>query len=219
MNLTQGQGRILFAIIVVAFAGLGAFLLLPHLLPHPARSHAGGPSTGRVSTSPVVPPTASPTPSIAGPVPDAVSPSATPRVDIYRLLPFTQSGLDQAVAVTQQFAADYGTYSYRMDAARYVATMRGLVTAELAATLARGYATPGVAQMRTRQKKVSSGSATVTGLRAFGPSSLTFVVTTVARITTVQGRSQLTGDYAVTVTLVGGRWQVNDIELAAAGNS
>jgi hypothetical protein len=97
--------------------------------------------------------------------------------------------------------------------------MRGLVTSELAGTLARGYATPGVAQTRTQQKQVSTGSAVVTGLRAFGPSSMTFLVTVQQKITEAQGKSQLTSHYAVTVTRSGVRWQVNDVQLATAGNT
>jgi hypothetical protein len=97
--------------------------------------------------------------------------------------------------------------------------MRGLVTPELAATLARSYATPGVAQARTQQRQVSSGQGTVTALRAFGPTSLTFVVTLVQRITQRQGRSQQAGRYAITVSSGGGGWQVSDIQLASAGNT
>jgi hypothetical protein len=140
-------------------------------------------------------------------------------VDIYRLLPFSQSGLAQAVGVAQRFGTDYGTYSYRQGAGSYVAAMRGLVTPQLAATLARSYATPGVAQARAQQKQVSAGQGTVTALRAFGASSLTFLVTVVQKITESQGRSQQTSQYAVTVTGGTGNWQVSDIQLASAGNS
>lgn len=123
------------------------------------------------------------------------------------------------MAVTEKFASQYGTYSYRESAASYVAAMRGLVTPELAATLARSYATPGVAQLRTQQQQVSSARGTVTSLRAFGPTSLTFVVRLVQQITERQGRSQQTGQYAITVTASGSQWQVSDIQLASAGNS
>jgi hypothetical protein len=140
-------------------------------------------------------------------------------VDIYRLLPFGQSGLDQAVALTQRFGKAYDTYSYRQNANAYVASLRGMVTSDLATTLARGYSTPGVAQARIRQKQVSAGAAQVTALRAFGPSSLTFLVTVVQKITQAQGRNQLTSRYAVTVTRAGSGWQVSDIQLASAGNA
>lgn len=219
MSLTPGQGRVAFVLIVLAFAGLGTFLLLPHIAGDRASRPPARPATGAsASSAPVANPAVSaPRPSAAGQV--RPSAQATPQVDIYRLLPFSQGGLDRAVVVAQRFAADYGTYSYRQDAAEYVATMRGLVTASLAATLARGYATPGVARMRSQQKQASTGSATVTGLRAFGPTSLTFVVKVVQRIAAVQGTSELTGDFAVTLTSAGGNWRVNDIEIASAGNS
>jgi hypothetical protein len=97
--------------------------------------------------------------------------------------------------------------------------MRGLVTSELSTTLARAYATPGVAQQRTQQKQVSTGSAVINSLRAFGSSSLTFVVTVKQAMSAKQGNSQTTGQYAVTVGNSGTNWQVNDIELASAGNS
>ena len=46
--------------------------------------------------------------------------------------------------------------------------MRNLVTSQLGATLARGYATPGVARPRTQQQQVSTGPAVINSLRAFG---------------------------------------------------
>jgi hypothetical protein len=213
MELTPGQRKAAFAVIVLALIALGAFLIVSRLRGSPAAPSAAGAASS--------PPAAGST-SPASPVPSATPAAATPaatRVDIYRLLPFSKAALDQAVSVTQKFAAQYGTYSYRQTAAAYAAAMRGLATPELAATLARSYATPGVAQARTQQRQVSSGQGTVTALRAFGPTSLTFVVTLVQRITQRQGRSQQTGRYAITVTSGGGGWQVDDIQLATAGNS
>jgi hypothetical protein len=59
----------------------------------------------------------------------------------------------------------------------------------------------------------------INSLRAFGPSSITFVVTISQEITATNGRNQVTAQYAVTVTSAGTGWQVNDIEQASAGNS
>ena len=73
--------------------------------------------------------------------------------------------------------------------------------------------------MRTRKKQVSAGSATIDSLRAFGSSSLTFVVTISQEITDTSGRSPVTAQYAVTAASDGTGWQVSDIELASAGNS
>lgn len=211
MELSPGQRKAAFAVIVLALAALGAFLVISRV----TRASAPPPAPGAASSAPGSPLPASPA---AAATPAAPPPSAS-GVDIYRLLPFSQSGLAQAVGVAQRFGADYGTYSYRQAAGSYVAAMRGLVTPELAATLARSYATPGVAQARLQQKQVSSGRGTVTALRAFGPSSLTFLVTVVQKITENQGSSQQTSQYAVTVTGGTGSWQVSDIQLASAGNT
>jgi hypothetical protein len=95
--------------------------------------------------------------------------------------------------------------------------MRGLITSQLAQVIGRAYATSGVARARTQQKQVSAGSAVINSLRAFGPSSLTFVVTIRQKITGRKPGRQST-QYAVTVTGGSGGWQVNDIELASSGN-
>ena len=119
----------------------------------------------------------------------------------------------------RQFAADYATYSYTENAASYIRRMRGLITPQLAVTLARAYATPGVAQLRTQQKQVYSGTGQITSLRGFGSGSMTFVVAVVQRMRDSRGTSQNTNTYAITVTGAGTSWQVNDIELASAGNT
>jgi hypothetical protein len=208
MELTQGQRRLAFVLTVLVLAGLGAFLLRPGTRAHgpaaamsPAKAAPSTPSGAVAATSP-------------SPVP-----APTGSVDIYRWLPFSQSDLAAAAGVTEKFGADYGTFSYTESASDYVGTMRGLVTSELSTTLARAYATPGVAQQRTQQKQVSTGSAVINSLRAFGSSSLTFVVTVKQAMSAKQGNSQTTGQYAVTVGNSGTNWQVNDIELASAGNS
>jgi hypothetical protein len=48
---------------------------------------------------------------------------------------------------------------------------------------------------------------------------MTFVVTISREIIDTSGRSRASAQYAVTVTGAGPGWQVNDIELASAGNS
>jgi hypothetical protein len=121
--------------------------------------------------------------------------------------------------VTTEFSAAYGTWSYSQNARAYVATMRNLATPGLSQVLAQDYSVPGVASARTSKKQVSAGTAVIDSLRAFGSSSLTFVVTINQEITDTSGRSSVTGQYAVTVASDGSSWQVNDIELASAGNS
>jgi hypothetical protein len=212
MDLTPIQRKAVFVVLVLALAGLGAFLLRPGTTAargqsRPAHSPAAAAPTRPVDSSapaPSLPPAATPSPSA---------------VDIYRWLPFSQRGLAAAAAVVRAFSTDYATYTYNQSAASYVGRMKGLVTSQLAASLARGYATPGVAQQRVQQRKSATGSGQITGIRAFGPSSLTFLVSLTQRTTTGTRRSQLTTSYAVTVTGAGTSWQVSDIQLATAGNS
>jgi hypothetical protein len=156
-------------------------------------------------------PAASPSPTAA-----AVTPS---NPDIYQWLPFTQAQLGSAATVVTQFCDAYGTWSYSQNASSYVATMRSLITSELADVIEQGYSVPGVAGQRASKKQVSTGSAVINSLRAFGPSSITFVVTITEQITDTAGQSLTSTPYAVTVVGVGSSWQVNDIELASAGNS
>ena len=212
MDLTSAQRRMAFIVIVLALAGLGAFLLWPR--PSPAASaHAAHPATSAPapvpSSSPVAP---------ASPVPSG------PGVNIYQLLPFTQADLTDAAGVVRRFCSDYATYSYTESAGSYVGRMRSLITSELAATLAQDYATPGVAQTRTQQKQTATGSGAITALRAFGASSLTFLVTLNQKTYSTPQSGKTTahtasGDYAITIARSGSGWQVNDIQLASAGNS
>ena len=117
------------------------------------------------------------------------------------------------------FGAAYDTFSYRESTSSYLASLRGLTTSQLSATLARAYGTPGVASQRTQQKQVSSARAEINSIRTFGSGSLTFVVTIVQTIRTKQGKSQDNGQYAITLTGSGQSWLVNDVELASAGNT
>jgi hypothetical protein len=96
--------------------------------------------------------------------------------------------------------------------------MGNLITSELAGTLQAGYQIPGVAKLRKNQKQVSTGTAVISSLRAFGPASMTFIVTAGQRLATSHGISNASTQYAVTVTGSGSSWQVSDIELESAGN-
>jgi len=215
MDLTSAQRRVAFIVIVLALAGLGAFLLWPR--PSPAASRAAAGPTAHAATSAPAPVPSSPAPP-ASPVPSGQG------VNIYQLLPFSQADLTQAAGVVRRFCTDYATYSYTESAGSYVGRMRGLVTSELAATLAQDYATPGVAQTRTQQKQTATGSGAITALRAFGASSLTFLVTLSQKTYSTPQSGKTTahtasGDYAITIARSGSGWQVNDIQLASAGNS
>jgi hypothetical protein len=210
MDMTPAQRKAVFALIVLVLAGLGLYLVV-------SGAHAASPSSspGPTATSAASRPSARPS---ASPAP---SPAPAPSVpDIYQWLPFTQPELTTAASVVTQFSRDYGTWSYTQNAAAYVAAMGDLVTPELSQVLAQGYSVPGVAGQRAAQQQVSTATAVINSLRAFGPSSLTFVVTVSEQITgSGAGGGQTTTQYAVTVTGSGSAWQVNDIELAAAGNS
>jgi hypothetical protein len=214
MELSPAQRKLVFAIIVLALAGLGGFLLWPS----PATAHRRGSAPPSAAVTPPARHTPAASPASGGPGPPAGA------LNIYQWLPFSQSDLAVAAGVVRRFAADYATYSYTQSADSYAGRMRGLVTPSLSATLARGFAALGLAQVRTQQKQSASGSGVITALRAFGPSSLTFAVTLTQK-TYNTGRTGKTtsavtkGSYAITVERAGSGWQVNDIQLASAGNS
>lgn len=212
MDLTAAQRKAVFALIVVVLAGLGVYLFVPGT--RGSAAPAAAPSPSRHSPAP---PTPSPVASAASPVPLAAGTRSAP--DIYQWLPFTPSELATAASVTTEFSDAYGTWSYSQNARAYVNTMRNLITPELSQLLAQDYSAPGVASQRTGNKQVATGSAVINSLRAFGPSSITFVVTISQEITDTSGRSAVSAQYAVTVASNGSSWQVNDIELASAGNS
>lgn len=210
MDLSPGQQKAVFALVVVVLAALGYWLIVPRM------SHSHGQAQ----------PT--PTPSATGSVPSApasapptvtTSPASTGGVDIYSWLPFTQQDLAAAAAVTEKFLVDYNTYSYTESADRYVGRMNGLITTQLASTLRGLYSQPGVAKVRSDQKQVSTGTGVINSIRAFGASSLTFVATGTQHLTTAKGTSNGSARYAITVTGSGTSWQVDNIELASVGQS
>lgn len=215
MDLTSRQRQLVFALTVVALAGLGFFLLHSGIPGHhsakPPQHPPAAASSPAAPSSPATP-AAAPTPT-----PTGRSSTTSSQVNIYQWLPFTESQLAKAAGVTTEFGADYGTFSYRESTAAYTARMQGLITSQLAQVIGRAYATPGVAKVRTQQKQVSTGSAVIDSLRAFGSSSVTFVVTIHQKITGTSPGRQST-QYAVTVTGSNGGWQVTDIELASSGN-
>ena len=69
--------------------------------------------------------------------------------------------------------------------------------------------------LRVGQKQVSTGTAEISSLRSFGPSSLTFVVTAGQHQVSTRGTTDGSAQYAVTSS--GTSWQVNDIELSTVG--
>jgi hypothetical protein len=200
--------------------GLGFYLI------H-GRGSGGTPAAAPSTPARTAAPAAS-TSSAAG-VPPSVVPAPTPvstagGAEIYQWLPFTPADLTAAAQATTSFAADYVTWSYQEDTAAYVATMHGLVTATALTAVEAGYATPGVASMRSTEKQVSTGSGTIDSISSFGTSttgtSITFLVTINQKVTsTTQPTATTAPQYTVTVVSSGGAWQVSNINLSDLGNT
>jgi hypothetical protein len=208
VELSPRQRTAVFIAVVAALAALGYYLVVPAVThSHKAASAPSGtPSAAGTEQTQAAPTVQASAAAAGGP-------------DIYAWLPFTQQNLATAASVAVRFSVDYNTFTYTESAADYTGAMGGLVTGQLAGTLRAVYQTPGVAKLRTSQKQVSTGTAVISSLRAFGPSSLTFVVTAGQRLATSKGTSTASTQYAVTVTGSGGSWQVSDIELQSAGNT
>ena len=219
MDLSPGQQKAVFVLIVVVLAALGYWLILPKVTHSATHAQAATSPTAAVTTptTPAAAGSSGPAQNSAPPV--TASGAAAGNVNIYSWLPFTQQELAAAAAVTVKVGVDYNTFTYTESPAGYVAAMHGLITGQLATIVQASYATPGVANLRTSQKQVSTGTATITSLRAFGPNSLTFIVNAGQRLVSSRGTSTGSTQYAITVTGSGSSWQVNDIELKSAGNS
>jgi hypothetical protein len=203
MELSRGQQRLLFVVVVLALGGLGVFLL-------------GG--RHKAATPPPARPSASAAPVTSTPAAAPVTTTGGSGVNIYQWLPFTQQDLTAASRATVSFAADYENWTYTEPAQAYVAKMNGLVTANFAASLQNSYATPGVAALRSAQKQVSTSSGGIASIRSFGTGSITFVVNITQRLATTSGTTNTSKQYAVTLVSSATGWQVNDVELAGAGN-
>jgi hypothetical protein len=217
VDLSPGQQKAVFALVVVVLAALGYWLVLPkvsHSAAQPQPTRTPSPTESVPS-----PPPASTGSAATGSAPagGAATPAATGSVNIYSWLPFTSDGLAAAATVTEEFLADYDTYSYTESAKDYVGKMGGLITGQLATTLQDLYSSPGVAKVRNDQQQVATATAVINSLRSFGPSSLTFIATATQHLATAKGSSNGSTQYAITVTGSGTSWQVNDIELSSAG--
>ena len=181
MDLSPGQQKAVFAVVVVVLAGLGIYLLAT---PHGSKQ----PPAAKSSATPSTPVQAGGSPSAASPsAPAAPQPSASGNVNIYQWLPFSQQSLGHAAAVAVQVTKDYNTFTYTENVNAYLAPMNGLITSQLTQTLKNGYTTLGVAQARTSQKQVSSGGASISSIRTFGGGSITFVVNGTQKLTSTQG--------------------------------
>ena len=209
MDLSPRQRSAVFVVVVIVLAALGYYVVVPAVT-HSHRSAAPAASPTVTASTPASAPDSAPAPTAT-----AVGAGG---LNIYAWLPFSPQDLAAAASVTTRFSVDYNTFTYTESASDYVGAMGGLVTGPLASTLRAAYQTPGVAQLRRNQQQVSTGTAVISSLRAFGPSSMTFIVTAGQRLVTSKGTSSGSTQYAVTVTGSGSSWQVSDIELESAGN-
>jgi len=205
MDLSTGQQRLLFVVVVLALAGLGVWLI--------------GSRHGTTAASPAKPSASAPpvTSAPAATVPATANSGGA--VNIYQWLPFTQQDLTKAAQTTVAFAADYENWTYTEPPKAYAAKMSGLVTGELSASLENAYALPGVTAQRSSQKQISTSSGTITSLQSFGSGSITFVVDISQQLATSSGSTHTSQPYAVTLVSGASGWQVNDIEPAGAGNA
>ena len=206
MELSPRQQKLAFAVIVVILVGLGVYLVLPDTTAAPRATTASARPPAPGATAPASQPVAAPTP------------AAGSAVNIYQWLPFSQHDLAKAAAATAQAAGYYDTFSYTDNGASYGNRMSNLVTSQFLQVLEGDYNTYGVAKQRTEDKQISTATAVINSLRSFGTSSLTFVVTISQHIQQLSGTSSSTGQYAVTVVNTGGKWQVDQIQSASAGN-
>jgi hypothetical protein len=220
MELTPGQQRLLFVVVVLVLAGLGIFLLSGRhhgaaATPAPTPATASPATVGAsapASASAIVPPAT---------VPPASPPATTAAgANIYEWLPFSQADLTAAAKATLAFASDYATWSYTDTRAAYAAKLAGVTTAPEAATLAYDFSTAGVAGPRTADRQVSTGSGTIESISSFGtgPTSITFSVTIAQRLAATTGTKTSTATYAITSVSAGSGWQVNNIQLSGIGN-
>jgi hypothetical protein len=212
MEMSPPQRRLTFCLIVLVLAGLAVYLVSTA-----ARGSSGTPGHpvhGRAQSSPAPAPPAA---ASGSPAPTPASSGSGP--DIYQWLPFTQAGLAEAASVARRFGVAYGTFSYTESAAAYAASLQQLSAPSLTGQVEAAYSLPGVAAARARTKQVSAGTATIESIRAFGPSSITFIVGITEHQTATTGSSDTTTSYAMTLTGSGTSWQVTDIELSDLGNS
>ena len=222
MELTPGQQRLLFVVVVIALVGLGFFLVEGRSHGTSAASASNTPTPGASSSASTSASSAAAASAAATATPPAVEPSIAPPTstpggaNIYQWLPFTQLDLTNAAKTTVSFAADYVTWNSKESKAAYGAKLAGLVTAQEDATLEYDFSTAA----RAAGNAVSTGSGTIDSITAFGssPASITFSVAIAQRVVPAKGASSGSGQYSITAVLTGTGWRVDNIELSSLGN-
>lgn len=223
MDLSPGQQRVLFVVIVVVLAGFGIYLITTHKSGGASASPSASPSaSSSAATPPADVPAGDTVPSsgINSTAPPEGTTTESGKANIYNWLPFSQADLTSASKAALAFATDYGTWSYTESANAYIGKMNGLVTGQLANSLKASYATPQIVGQRAAGKQVSQGSGGIAQMRSFtsGSRSITFLVNIAQKLTSTQGTQTSTTQYAVTCVPGPGNWEINDIEYASAGN-
>ena len=208
MELTPGLRRLVFAVLVVALAGLGFFLFT-------VRGHDGTQSAA-ASSSPAPASAAD----AAASVPPTVLPAATPLstagdAQIYQWLPFTASDLSAAADTATAFAKAYATWNSAESAQAYGATFHGLASQSEITQLEASFNPTGAgtgSQSSTGSGKINS----ITQLSG-NPTSVTFLVTISQQVTPATATAA-GAPYDITVLQSGTSWLVNDLELPNTGN-
>jgi hypothetical protein len=211
MQLTTGQQRALFAVLVILLAGVGIYLVGPGRTHSTTAAPPASASPAAVNSA-LTPQQGVPSVEIA-PTPVPV-PTVIKSANIYDWLPFTQDELKAAANVTLAFVAADQTFNQSDSAGTYGQRLKNLVTPTFLVTLEQQFRPPGAAGMTSRS------SGTIVQVATFGanPKSITFVVTLTDQSTTGGKTTSTTTQNDVTTIAVAGGWQVNDLELAGVGN-
>ena len=206
MDLTDRQRKLLFAGLVVVLAAAGVFLTIG------GGSHRKA-GAGRTSTP-------TPTASQAGTsAPPVVAPTPSPgSYDIYSLLPFSQKDFSTAADVARRFTAAYGTYRFDEDPKAYVDRLRGMATSDVVTQIQQGAVAPGVLAQRKQDQEVSTSDATLDSLRDMAKDQIIFLATGRQHVTKGGKTSDVTQQYAVTMTRSGGGWVVFAFAPADVGD-
>jgi hypothetical protein len=232
MELSPAKQRLLFVVVVIGLVALGIFVIrgrsdgnaaAPAATPTPTQSAAATSGAAPGSSGPASSPAASsPAASLAGATPPATAGSA----NIYQWLPFTQSDLTAAAKTTLAFANVYANTSYTETKASYAGKLAGLTSSPEAATLVSDFESPEIADTRTADKQVATGTPTIDSINSFGPEapapsgppSITFAVTIAQKLVSTSGTVTSSPEYTITTVSTATGWQVQNIQLASLGN-
>jgi len=229
MELSPGRQRLLFVVVVIGLVALGIFVIRgrsdgnaasPPATPTPTPTQSATAASGAATGAPA--PASSPAAASAGASPSATAGGA----NIYQWLPFTQSDLSTAAKTTLAFANVYANTSYTETKAVYAGKLAGLTSSQEAATLVSDFESPEIADTRTTDKQVATGTPTIDAINSFGPEapepagppSITFEVTIAQKLVSTSGTDTSSPEYTITTVSTATGWQVQNIQLASLGN-